>query len=154
MAPPLEMLLCFQGELIKDPELTIKGEQRVIPKFPAPLVQSRSGRSSLLPGKAQSHTTMTPLSVDVGPWLATLRGEGERGLSLPLPEGPQLLWGRNKTHLLLPAALWRGCGPLWLQGEAPHWISLWQGWPVMEQTSCPPFMKKYVFSLFQTIIRH
>lgn len=78
--------LCFQGELITDPELTIKDEQRVMPEFPALLVKSRSDRSSLLPGKAQRNTIMALLSADVGPWLATLRGEGvERIIIAPTP---------------------------------------------------------------------
>lgn len=52
--------------------------------FPALLLKSRSARSSLLPGKGQSKTIIALLSADVGPWLATLRGESVRGWSCRL----------------------------------------------------------------------
>lgn len=85
-------------------------------QVPNPLVQSSSDRSSLLPGKAQSHTIMALLSVC---W--TLVGHTERRrcyriVIAPTP-GTSVAVGRNKTHLLLllllPAleSLWSPVAP-------------------------------------------
>lgn len=45
------------------------------------MLKSRTSRSSLFPGKAQSDTLTALPSADVGPWLATPRREGVRGWS-------------------------------------------------------------------------
>jgi len=61
-----------------------------MPDFPALLLKSRSARSSVLLVKAHSNTVIVLLSADLGPWLATPRGEGVRGWSChPITTTPE-----------------------------------------------------------------
>lgn len=92
--------------------------------------------------------------MNVGPWLATLRGEGVRGLSLPLPRDLSCCEGGKKltsTPSCSLERLWPSVAPgtgstlgFFVAGLASY------GTYILS----PQFMKKHVFSLFQTIIKH